>query len=107
MAEERRKPVKQTHRAEVLSWSILGVVVTSLAFGGWAARDYVDNNLASKESVVITGLKADFVLDQQMAALIAQIAYLERKPRKTQDEISQLNYLRGQLDIMRKVRSGK
>lgn len=98
---------KQSHRAEVLLWSILGVVVTSLAFGGWAARDYVDNNLASKEQVVVAGTKVDFVLDQQMAALIAQIAYLERKQRKTQDEVNQLNYLRGQLDIMRKVRSGK
>lgn len=107
MTQERRKLVKTTHRAEILLWSILGSVIMALAFGGWAARDFVDTKLASKDQVVVVGLKADFVIDQQMAAVIGQIAYLERKPRKTQDEINQLNYLRQQLDIMRKVRSGK
>lgn len=102
---ERHKPA--SNRPEVLLWTILGTVITALAFGGWAARDYVDNELASKGEVVVVGLKADFVLDQQMAALIAQIAYLERKGKKTQDESAQLQYLRQQLDIMRKVRSGK
>ena len=104
---ERRKSGKPARRAEVLLWGIFGTVVTTLALGGWAARDYVDNNLASKDEVVVAGVKADFVIDQQMAALIAQISYLERKQRKTQDEINQLNYLRQQLETMRRVRSGK
>ena len=103
MAERRHS----SKRAEVLLWSILGTVITTLAFGGWTVKDYVDTELASKGEVQVAGLKADFVLDQQMAALIAQIAYLERKGKKTQDEINQLNYLRRQLEIMRKVRSGK
>ena len=82
-------------------------LVSTLAGGGWGAHEYVTNNLASKEAVEVVENKADYVLDQQMAALIAQIAYLEQKKNKTADEINQLNYLRKQLDSMRKVRSAR
>ena len=98
---------KSSKRAETLLWSILGTVVTGLAFGGWAARDYIEERLASKEDVVVAGVKADYALDQQMAALIAQISYLERKKNKSAEEINQLDYLRNQLQIMRNIRKGK
>ena len=88
-------------------WSLVGTLALSTVGGGWYVRDYIDTRLASKEEVKLAGNKADFVLDQQMAALIGQIAYLERKANKTAGELQQLNYLRQQLDHMRKVRSGK
>ena len=91
----------------MIMWSLVGTVVIGMAGGGWYARDYIDTRLASKEEVQLAGNKADFVLDQQMAALIGQIGNLERKASKTASERQQLDYLRKQLDHMRKVRSGK
>ena len=95
------------NRAQAILWSLVGTAVAGLAFGGWAARDYIDERLASKEAVIVAGAKADFVLDRQMEAVIAQIAYLERKPKLTPVEVNQLNYLRQQLQEMRRVRAAK
>lgn len=86
---------------------LLAASVSGLAFGGWAVRDYIANDLASKDEVRLAGSKVDFVLDRQLEALIAQIAHLERKPNKTAGEFEQLRYLREQLNLMRKVRTGK
>lgn len=93
---------------------ILGTLVMGLAFGGWQARDYIEERLASKDDVkhvgevaIVAGVKADFVIDQQMEDLIAKIAYLDRKPNKTTDEREQLKYLRDQLERMRRIRTGK
>ena len=90
-----------------MMWSLVSAVMLSTLGGGWYAHDYIDTHLATKEEVQLAGGKADFVLDQQMAALITQIAYLERKSSKTASERHQLDYLRQQLEHMRKVRSGR
>jgi len=92
--------------SEKIGWGIVGTLVTGLAFGGWAARDYLDD-FASKGEVQVAAAKADYVLDRQMEDLVRQIAWLERKPNKTQEEFNQLKYLRRLLENMRKVRSGK
>lgn len=86
---------------------ILATAVSGLAFGGWAVRSYVADELASKDEVRLAGSKVDYVLDRQLESLIAQISYLERKRNKTAGELEQLRYLREQLDLMRKVRTGK
>ena len=86
--------------------TILGTTVMALALGGWSAHGFVQS-LATKEEVLLAGGKADYVLDRQIEALVAQIAQLERKVNLTPSELNQLNYLRGQLDRMRKVRDGK
>jgi hypothetical protein len=101
---ERLAPAK---KAEFLLWGILATIITGFVTAGWFVREYIDNNLASKAGLVIVEIKADFVLDQQMSALISQASYLERIRNKTADEISQLNYLREQLALMRRVRMGK
>lgn len=98
--QERRRG---TRHVAMLLWTILVSLVGSLAFGGWQARDFIENKLASREQMLVVEAKAQFVLDQQMAAIISQIAYLERKDRKTADEHAQLQYLRQQLEIMRKI----
>ena len=85
----------------------IAAAAPSIAGAGWGAHYYLHDTFAEREVATIAGNKADFVLDQQMAALIGQIAYLERKPQKTAGERQQLDYLRQQLDHMRKVRSGK
>jgi len=87
--------------------AILGTLVTGLAFGGWHIRDYLSNNVAMKEEVLVAAGKADFVLERQMEATINEIAFLERKGNLTNAELARLAYLRQQLDQMRKVRAGK
>lgn len=103
MSEERRSG--QT-RLEMVSWSILGTIISALAFGGWAVRDYV-SQLATQDQVFIAGTKADVALDKHMEILLAQIHNLESKPNKTQDERDQLKYLRDQLDKLREIRRRK
>lgn len=93
--------------ASAIAWSLIGILVTSLAFAGWHVRDYIDAKLATKEEVILAGAKADYVIDRQMEAIIAQIAYLERKGRLTPGEVNQLNYLRQQLMELRRVRAAK
>jgi len=78
----------------------------SVAGAGWGAHAYLESSYAQAGDVKLAGAKADFVIDRQMAALIAEIAYLERKV-KSRSEVEQLRYLRQQLDEMRRVRSGK
>jgi hypothetical protein len=78
-----------------------------VAGSGWASHEYLHNTFAPKEVVLVAESKADFVLDQQMAAIVGEIGYLERKQKLTQTELNRLNYLRSQLDLMRKVRAGK
>ncbi len=94
-------------RASILMWSLLGGVVLSLTGGGWYVRDFVATELASKDEVIIVAQKADFAIDRQMEAVIAQIAHLDGKAKKTPEEIEQLKYLRQQLELMRKIRRGK
>lgn len=83
------------------------LTAASIAGAGWGAHTYLTDTYAERADVNLAGAKADFVLDRQMAALIAEIAYLERKPNKTPGEIEQLRWLREQLELMRRVRSGK
>jgi hypothetical protein len=87
--------------------AILGTLVTGLAFGGWHIRDYLSNNVAMKEEVLVAAGKADFVLDRQMESTINEIAHLERKRNPTPSELERLRYLREQLQQMRRVRAGK
>lgn len=79
----------------------------SVAGAGWGAHTYLSETYAERGQVQLAGAKADFVLDRQMASLIAEIAYLERKQNKTAAEIEQLRWLREQLDQMRRVRAGR
>ena len=104
MNPEHRKTGK---RAEALLWSILGVVVSGLALGGWAARDYIEERLASKEDVIVAGTKADFSLDKHMEYLLERINQLERKRNKTVDDRDQLKFLRDELNRLRAIRRGK
>src|SRR3990167_10057631 len=98
---------KQSRRPEMILWSLVGTVVLGTAGGGWYANEYIHDKLASKESVQVAGAKADFALDKQMEATIAQINRIEGKKNKTREDLNQLDYLRQQLEIMRQIRRGK
>lgn len=86
---------------------IFGMLVTGLALGGWGAHEYLYSKFAGKEEVLLAGAKADFVLDRQMESIINELAYLERKTNLTNAELVRLQYLRVQLEQMRKVRTGR
>lgn len=90
-----------------MMWSLVGAVVLGMSGGGWYASRYIEDNLASKNEVVVAAAKADFVMDKQMESLVKQINQLERKANKTRDDLEQLRYLREQLEIMRQIRRGK
>ena len=87
-------------------WAFIGGLAV-VAGSGWTAREYVNTNLASKDEVLLAGNKADFVLDQQLAAVQSRIGFLEGKTNKTRTDHDELNYLRKQVEIMRKVKAGK
>lgn len=103
-AKDRRKGAVH---ATVLLYSILGTLVTGLAFGGWKARDWIENELASKVEVIVAGTKADYSLDIHMQRVIAEISRLEAKRKLTQEERDQVKFLRDDLERLRKIRSGK
>ena len=107
MTKLRAKESGASAHARAWTFSILGVLVTGLAFGGWRASQFIENELASQNDLIVVAVKADFALDQQMESLIAQIDRLDRKPNKTVDERDQLKYLRDQLERLRRIRSGK
>jgi hypothetical protein len=69
----------------------------TLAAAGWGAHEYLGQTYAAREDVKIAQATADYVLDRQMEALLAQIVFLERLPNKTQGQWEQLRYLRRQL----------
>ena len=87
-------------------WFIAGAVA-AIAGAGWGANEYLHGTFAGKEAVQLAGNKADFVLDQQMAAIQSRIGFLEGKTVKTRTDRDELNYLRQQVEIMRKVKAGK
>jgi len=86
------------------------VTIVAVAAAGWTAHEVIPTRAdisAVEERVIIAGSKADIALDRQMEAMIAAIARLQAKPHKSPEDIAQLNYLRQQLDILRKARAGK
>jgi methionine-rich copper-binding protein CopC len=84
---------------------ILGVL--SVAGGGFGAHEYLTSTFADKESVELAGAQVQFVLDEQIASLVSQIAVLEKKRNKSPEEINQLDYLRKRLEHVRAVQRGK
>ena len=87
---------------------IAGVVaLAGVAGGGWQANEYLHRTFARLEMVLVAGNKADYLMDQRIEELVAQIAWLERKRNKTPGELQNLEYLRDKLDRLRKVQRGK
>ena len=83
------------------------VALAGVAGGGWQANEYLHSTFASHEAVLVAGAKADYLMDQRMESIVAEIAWLERKKNKTTEELKQLDYLRDKLDRIRKVQKGK
>lgn len=93
--------------AKQIIWSIVGTLITGLAFAGWQIRGYVADELVHKSAFVVVKAQAETALDEQMEILIARIAQLDAKRPKTADDHAQLKYLRDQLDRLRKIRTIK
>ena len=81
-----------------------GVALFMAAIGGYA---WVNETFATKDSVVVAATKADYALDIQMKSIIAAIQEVERKKVKDAYDINHLNYLRGELDRIQRLRTGK
>jgi len=107
MTKHKAKASGASAHARAWTFSILGVLVTGLAFGGWRASQFIENELASKEAVTVVGIKADVLLDKLMEGLLRQINELERKVKKTVDDRQHLEYLRREWDRLRSIRQGK
>jgi len=79
----------------------------TLTGGGWAGHEYLHGTFAPVEQVQVLRLQVASVLDDQIAQLVAQIAFLERKGKLTPEEINQLNYLRDRVRYLRDLQKGK
>ena len=80
----------------------LGTVAGSV----WGASAYLQG-FATRDELIVVQAQVQTTLDTQMEDLMARIAHLEAKPKKTQQDRDQINYLRGQLDRLRKLRAIK
>jgi hypothetical protein len=87
--------------------AILGSVVVALAFGGWATANFIHEELASKDAVVVAQVKADHALDLHLQSLMDQKARLQAKQRKSSEDVRQIDYLQREIDRLRQIRSGK
>lgn len=103
----KRKEVENVDQIKFWIWGILGTLVAGLAFGGWKAANFVHEELASKNEVIVAQAQAQTALDLQMEDLMERIARLEAKKNKTEEDRRQITFLRGQLERVRKMRSIK
>ena len=87
-------------------WDALAIICAIVAVG-WIAHEYMTVSYASKEEVQLAGGKADLLLDARMEALIRQRDDIKRKPKKSVDDLRDLDYLEKQLDYLRKVQRGQ
>jgi len=105
MTMNKRKPKALPHDWKKLyipaSWVAAGVAAFLTSFF------WINETFATKEAVVIAQIKADILLDKQMEGLLRQINELERKAKKSADDRQHLDYLRKELDHMRRIRTGK
>ena len=83
------------------SWVAAGIAAFLTSFF------WMNDTFAKKEAVVIAQIKADILLDKQMEGLLRQINELERKAKKSADDRQHLDYLRKELEHMRRIRTGK
>jgi len=89
------------------SFSILGVLVTGLAFGGWRASQFIENELASKGEVVIVQVQVQTLYDARIEQLAIQRDRIIRKPKKTEQDLQDLRDIERELELAKKMRSIK
>ena len=108
MTKHRRKidqqegDIMRLAKLAAVGLAALGTVAGTV----WGASTFVQT-LATRDELVVVQAQVQTTLDLQMESIIAQIARLEAKQPKTQDDRDQINYLRGQLDRLRKMRAIK
>jgi hypothetical protein len=93
--------------AKLWIWGILGALVTSLAFGGWAVRDYIETELASKGEVHVVQVQVQTLYDARIEQLTIQRDRIVRKPKKTDRDIQDLRDIEKELELAKKMRSIK
>ena len=88
---------------------ILGLA--SVAGGGFGAHEWLESRYAKQDAVLIAGAQVNFIMTRQEAAIVREIAILEREQerlgRLTPTQRDRLANLREELREMREVRKGK
>jgi hypothetical protein len=88
---------------------ILGLA--SVAGGGFGAHKYLDSTYAEIEPVMVAGAQVNYILTRSEAAIVREIAILEREQerlgRLTPTQRDRLANLREELRELREVRKGK
>jgi hypothetical protein len=88
---------------------ILGLA--SVAGGGFGAHRYLDATYAEREPVMVAGAQVNYILTRSEAAIVREIAVLEREQerrgRLTPTQRDRLVHLREELRELREVRKGK
>lgn len=82
----------------------------TLIGAGWGAQEYLQQKFASREQFLVAGGQLNYVMSRQEAALVREIATLEREQERrklTPAERDRLVSLRAELKEMREVRTGK
>ncbi len=86
------------------------MAVTSVVGLGWGGHGYLHGTFAEKEPVLVAGAQLDYILTQQEAGIVREIAALEllqRRRRLTPVELDTLKERREALKEARQVRKGK
>ena len=79
----------------------------SFVAAGWGAHEYLTGHYAARERVEVAMQQSQFLLDLRIENVVKAIARIENIANKTPTQIAELRYLREQLAIMRRVRSGR
>ncbi len=93
------------------------IFLGGVATAGWNARDYVilrpeavAMHASQDEQIQLVGAQAQYVLDINIQRIYAEIVVLEQSAKRRQltaTEIDRLNYLRGELERLKRVKAGK
>jgi len=88
---------------------ILGLA--SVAGGGFGAHEWLESRYAKQDAVLVAGAQLNYVLTRSEAAIVREIAVLEREQERlgklTPTQRDRLVTLREELREAREVRKGK
>lgn len=76
---------------------------------GWLITTFATRAVVAeiRQTVIVAQTQAQTALDIQMEDIMARIARLEAKPNKNSEDVRQINFLRAELERVRRMRSIK
>lgn len=99
--------ISKTVKIVGLTTAIVTLVATIGSYGWWAANNLATaddvNNIEAKYTTL--KLVSNYMIDQHIAALVAQVSRLEAKRGKTAADIEQIRYLRAEIQRLRDIKT--